>query len=151
MSDIRYDGAGRPMVPGSSPDGSYVPVAAPGAAEEARRRHERDVAAGRATEEARRQVRLQEEAAHQEKQRARRAEHEAEVRARSEDAAAAKRAAVERDLRLDGAPEHQIKKLADDVMAAYFQDRALDAVGGRDRTERELRDFFRARRGPSFD
>lgn len=111
---------------------------------------DRDRARWRAEEDRRRDAIRRADAEHEAALARRKGEHEAAVRERNEAAAAERRAAVERDLRLDGTPESQVKRLADEVMAAWHRDRAMDAAGGRDRVSRELATFFRSRPAPAF-
>ena len=78
-------------------------------------------------------------------QRAKRAAREAKRREEAEAEAAAVRSRVERELRLSGCPEGQVKGRADEAMARYFADRGLEAATRGDRQERELKAYFAGR------
>ena len=68
---------------------------------------------------------------------------EAEQREAAAAEVAKVRAAVERDVRLGGAPESQIKAIVDKAMAEYHARRAVEAAELGDRQSRELRAYFK--------
>ena len=114
------------------------------------RRIERDRQAQRERDAHRAEVRKREDAAHERRRAEAKAKHDAERRERAEAAAAEKRAAVERDLRLAGCPEGDVKRRADEAMAAYFAEQARATVTEGAKSERELAAYFRIRPAPSF-
>ena len=142
MSEIKYVN-GRPMVPSGHADGHYVPVALPGSSERAAAQLERDRAMWQAEEERRRQRYRDEDAAHDREQAAKREAHEAELRRVATAEAARVRADVERQLRLGGVPEPQIRALADQAMTAYHLEKARETAASGGQSEQELREFFR--------
>lgn len=83
--------------------------------------------------------------------RKRAADREAAERSRREAEVAERRAAIERDLRLDGVPKTEIDGAADRVMAAWHERRALEAAESGDRQARELRAYFLSRPAPTFE
>ena len=90
-------------------------------------------------------VRKQQDAAYDAEQRAKRAAAEAARSRRLASAAAAVRARVERELRLSGCPEGQVRARADAAMARYFEDLATEAAQQGDRQWRELKEYFASR------
>ena len=70
-------------------------------------------------------------------------QREAEQREAAQGEVSKVRATVERDLRLGGAPESQVRSLADDAMKSYHLARARETAERGAAAERELKDFFR--------
>jgi hypothetical protein len=130
-------------------DGSYVLPGGPGAAEEAKARFKRQQAEGVAREAHRREVRKREEAAYQAEQTRKREAAEAERRETALAATAEKRAEVERECRVRGVPDHQIKTVVDAAMLDYHKQQASDVATQGARTDRELRDYFLSRPTPA--
>lgn len=151
MTPISYDASGSPMTPSGYPDGHSVPIAQPGASDLARMRRDRELDQWRDQEAHRREIRQREDAARDQRLAVANREREDARRVVAEAVAAAKRRDVERDLRLDGVPEHQVKALADQTMADYFRSRAREAAEKGDRATRELTDYFHNQPAPSFD
>ena len=143
---------GRAMVPGSSPDGAWVPVGGPGAVEEARRRLDRERQEQRDREAHRAEVRRAEEAAYERRRAEAKSAHEAERRERAEAEAAEARAEIERRLRLAGTPEARVKALADAEMDTWFRQRS-GRVPTLEQTKREMAALMgsRARPVPGVD
>ncbi len=73
-------------------------------------------------------------------------QREAEQREAAEADVAKVRAAVERDLRLGGAPESQVRSLADEAMKSFHLARARETAERGAKADRELKDYF-ARQG----
>lgn len=151
MTTISYDAIGQAMVPSGAADGHSVPISQPGASDLARLRKEREQEAWRAQEEHRRAVRTREDVAYERRMKEANAAREAERREAAEATAAAKRVDVENELRLNGAAESQVTRLADETMAGWHRDQAREAADRGGRSRRELEDYFRRQPAPAFD
>jgi len=142
MGGIKYVN-GQPMVPSGHADGSFIPVAPPYDAAASRAQAAREREGWDREREARFQAALEADRAEDERLAAAQRRREEAQREVAEAAVAEVRQRVEKDLRLGGCPEGQVRGLADEAMRAHHAKRAAEAAELGDRQDRELKDYFR--------